>query len=110
MKVSRLNDLQRMIVCVLSTCLLMLTSVAAVPGQTGTAAVRVEVRAAGVPLEGAKVTIGTTTVETSGTGVVEVTVAPGPTTIAVSAEGYLPATATVTATSGTTQSVVLYHV
>jgi iron complex outermembrane receptor protein len=69
--------------------------------------IQVEVRAAGTAVAGALVTAGEVKETTSSEGLASLRVAPGPSTVVVTKEGYAVATAAVTVAAGQTQKVVI---
>ena len=75
--------------------------------QLPPATIRVDVRAAGVPVAGAEVVIGGTTYTTGADGGAAAMVVPGAIEITILKDGFLPVTTSVTVAGGQTQRVVV---
>ena len=80
---------------------------ATIAAQNQTATVRVQVRAAGKPVEGAEVLVGGTTQRTDAAGTATIVTVPGSVEVTVLKSGFAPTTASVEVAAGTTQEVVV---
>ena len=80
---------------------------ATITAQIQTATVRVQVRAAAKPVDGAEVAVAGTTHRTDSTGTTTIVTAPGSIEITVLKSGFAPATASVQVAAGSTQDVVV---
>jgi iron complex outermembrane receptor protein len=82
-------------------------TVDAVAAQTPTATIRVQVRSAEAPVEGAEVLVPGATSRTDASGTALITVAPGPVEVTVVKMPFVPTTVTVQATPNVVQEVVV---
>jgi outer membrane receptor for ferrienterochelin and colicins len=80
---------------------------ATITAQSQTATVRVQVRAADKPIEGAEVVVAGTTHRTDPTGTTTIVTVPGSIEISVLKPGFAPATASVQVAAGATQDVAV---
>jgi outer membrane receptor for ferrienterochelin and colicins len=95
----------RLLVLVMSV--LVCCRAATITAQNQTATVRVQVRAADKPIEGAEVVVAGTTHRTDSTGTTTIVTVPGSIEFTVLKPGFAPATASVQVAAAATQDVVV---